>query len=326
MASNERNSGISGRTGIKRSLSGSLSTIVGAVIAVSFMGGCAAGSRETVNTRDYVEIDNPFTDYSNPSENQKIWVTRSAAEKGIPRGGELLKKGYETVTGKSDEKTEATVPATAGINSIRQRLVVAEVGDPVIDRQLQSCLSRGSIVRPVTPGTLVSEKERLAYLGTLSAQPGGGPALLLTASEGVKPGSRLKAALYDIRGPVLVRTFTVTIPDPGKDEPTEDAVRRTLSGLADAILNSLERLAWYGRVVNVSGERIYIDAGAETSLRTGQRLTVYRGGEAVKGIGFAPGTSITSISIVDLVGPDGAYGRSADAARVQPGDYVELEK
>jgi len=150
--------------------------------------------------------------------------------------------------------------------------------------------------------------------------------VILGGSPATKEGDVIKADLYDSRGPVLLRSFTVTIPAPEKDEGRKEAVLRALSGLAGAIRDVLGRIPWYGRVVSVSGERVYVDAGLESGLKQGQRLVVYRGGEVVKGLGFAPGTRIATLTLTDYVGPDGAYGSTGEAVKVQPGDFVELEK
>ena len=45
---------------------------------------------------EYVEVTNPAYTMS-PNAPATIWVPRSSVEKGIPRGGEVLKKGYESV-------------------------------------------------------------------------------------------------------------------------------------------------------------------------------------------------------------------------------------
>lgn len=288
--------------------------------------GCA-GPQQAVNTNDYVEIDNPFYD-AVTNDNPKIWVPRKSLESGVPRGKELLKKGYEAVAG--TPVTGAVVDAaTPPTGRARTRLLIAEVGDPSVGEPLGKFLTRGCIVRPVArpaAGVPAAEAEQLAYLSTLASQPAGGPVLVVTKQEGTKPGARLKADLYDIRGPILIRSFTVTVPAPTKEQTPEDALLSALKGLADATLSSLEWFSWYGRVISVSGDRVYLDAGAQSGLKTGQKLVVYRGGEAIKGIGFAPGEQITTFPLTHLVGPDGAYGTTAEASRVQPGDYVELEK
>jgi hypothetical protein len=301
------------------------------LMTMALLGGCAA-NRAAVSNDDYVEIENPF--YEGDSTNSPtIMVPRSSVEKGVPRGKELLKKAYETAVGKSDQQAATPVVVTDAAKPqpgvLRSRLLVAEVGSTGVAASLQDYLRRGCTVRLISKSAAAvssAEQDQLEYLRTLASQPAGGPALLLTAPEGTRAGAHLKADLYDIRGPILIRSFTVTIPPPAKDEAPEETARRTLRGLSDAILGSLEWFPWYGRVVSVSGERVYIDAGAETGLKLGQKLLVYRGGESVKGIGFAPGAHVTTFVVTDLVGPDGAYGTSADAVKVQPGDYVELRK
>jgi len=292
------------------------------------LAGCT-GPQQAINTNDFVEIENPFYD-AVTNDNPKIWVPRKSLESGLPRGKELLRKGYEAVAGKPAAVAGVVIDAaTPPTGRARTRLLIAEAGDLSVGGQLGKFLTRGCIVRPVarpSAGVPVNETEQLAYLATLASQPAGGPVLLVTKPEGIKPGARLKADLYDIRGPILIRTFTLTVPAPINEQTPEDALFSALKGLADATLSSLEWFPWYGRVISVSGDRVYIDAGAESGLKTGQKLVVYRDGEAIKGIGFAPGEHITTFPLKHLVGPDGAYGTTVDAPKVQPGDYVELEK
>lgn len=240
----------------------------------------------------------------------------------------MVKKGYDALAGKTGSG-DAQASATAALQDVRtpRRLLVAEEKGSHLGVPFRQLLGQGCLVRPVAGEKSVpdADQDRIAYLAALSAQPGGGPALLLAAPKGTRPGAQLKADLYDVRGPLLLRSFTITIPLPEKDESAEEATVRSLSGLSGAILDVLNRIPWYGRVVSVTGDRVYFDAGAESGLKPGQKLSVRRGGEAVKGVGFASGPRITGISITELVGPDGSYGISPEAAKVLPGDYVELE-
>ena len=290
--------------------------------------GCSPRYQQAINTDDYVEVDNPFTaDSSDP--NTKIWVPRKSVEQGPPRGTELVKKGYEKVVGKSDESATVIDAAKPPVGVARIRLLIAVAGEQSIGAPLRKFLSQGSIVRGVdspTSNELINEQEEVAYIATIADHATAGPILFISKPDGVKPGSRIKADLYDIRGPLLIRSFWVAVPQPGKDQNSGNALLSALKGLSDAALASLEWFPWYGRVISVSGERIYVDAGAESGIKVGQRLLVYRGGEAVKGIGFAPGKRVTAFQITELFGEDGSYGVSPQAAEVKPGDYVELEK
>lgn len=290
--------------------------------------GCSPRYQEAINTDDYVQVNNPFTaDSSDP--NAKVWVPRKSVTQGPPRGAELLKKGYEKVAGTSDESAIVIDAAKPPAGVTRTRLLVAVAGEQSIGAPLRKFLSQGSIVRGVdspTSNELINEQEEVAYIATIANQTTAGPILFISKPDGIKPGGRIKADLYDTRGSLLIRSFWVAVPQPGKDQSNRDVLLSALKGLSDAALASLEWFPWYGRVVSVSGERIYVDAGAESGIKVGQRLSVYRGGEAVKGIGFAPGKRITAFPITELFGEDGSYGVSPQAAEVKPGDYVELEK
>jgi hypothetical protein len=324
----------SGKRFIKQTYGRAAITVSIAILAMSaVLGGCAAQRQETIPKDDFVEIDNPYGNGDNPDQNVKVWVPRSSLERGLPRGRELLQKGYDKVTGKAEPRKsevvviDATTPQAGG--STRIRLLVAEAGDQVVGSTLRNFLGRGSIPKPVARPSavnLATEQEQLASIATLANLPAGGPILFVSKPEGTKPDARLKADLYDIRGPVLIRSFFVKIPSPAKDQSPESALQLALKGLADATLSSLRWFDWYGRVISVSGERVYIDAGAESGLKSGQKVYVYRGGEVIKGIGFAAGSRIASFPLVDRVGQDGAYGITADADKIKPGDYVELEK
>jgi len=300
--------------------------LLAALTALTALGGCS-GNKAAVNPGDYVEVDNPFSGGA-PDENPKVWVLRSSLERGIPRGGALVKKGYEAVAGKTGANTGPSSGLFQAGTTPYPRILVVEANGPHLAAPLKELLSHGSLVRPVAGDKPVpdAEAERFAYLTALSAQPGGGPVLLLAAPQGSGPGARLKADLYDVRGPLLLRSFAITIPQPEKDESQEEATVRALSGLSGAVLEVLNRIPWYARVISVAGDRIYLDAGAESGLKPGQKLSVHRGGEAVNGVGFASGPRLTGFSVNEFVGPDGAYGVSPEALKVLPGDYLELEK
>lgn len=298
----------------------------GLLVASLVIGGCNR-ARIPYNTDDYVEIDNPYIE-GDPSENQKIWVPKSSLEKGIPRGGELAKKGYDAVASKADSP-DGTRTVAEKPDRVRHRLLLAAETGSTLDRQLTDPLRNGFSVRTLgrpAPAVTAPEEEKLAYVTAAVSSGGGGPVLLVGAPGGIKSGAAIKAELFDSRGPVLFHSITVKIPKPEQDETLDEAVQRALSGLAGAIRELLGRFPWYGRVIAVSGERIYLDNGAESGLKPGQRLVVYRGGEVVKSLGFAPGERITTITLTDYVGLDGSYAASAEAAKVKPGDFVELDR
>ena len=296
------------------------------LIALLVTSGCNR-TRVPYNPDDYVEIDNPYIE-GDPSENQKIWVPKSSLEKGIPRGGELAKKGYDAMVSKGNS-SESPRTLAEKPDQVRHRLLLAVEAGSALDRQLADLLRNSFSVRTLgrpAPVVTASEEEKIGFVTAAVSQGGGGPVLLVGAPDGITPGAAIKAELFDSRGPVLFRSITVKIPKPEQDETVDEAVQRALSGLAGAIRELLGRFPWYGRVVTVSGDRIYLDSGAESGLKPGQRLIVYRGGEVIKQLGFAPGERIATITLTDYVGLDGSYAASAEAARVKPGDFVELAR
>jgi hypothetical protein len=285
-------------------------------------------ARVPLNTDDYVEIDNPILD-GNPSENTKIWVPKSSLSKGVPRGRDLSQKGYDAVVGKNSGG-DTNRAAAENIESVHQRPLIVAEGGSALGKQLSDLLKNNFTIRPAgrpAPAPAQSDLDKQAYIVALAAQPGSGPIVYLSSTDGIKVGSIIKAELFDSRGPVLLRSLTVKVPAPENDETEAESLQRALGGLAGAVHELLHRLPWYGRVVAVKGDRVYLDSGAESGLKAGQKIRIYRGGDVVPGVGFAPGERIAAgIAITDLVGPDGAYTAFSEAAKVQPGDYVELDK
>ena len=73
-----------------------------ACIALFALAGCVGTRQVPAPADEYVEVDNPAATMS-PSAPATIWVPRRYVENGVPRGGELVKRGYESVTGRSGE-------------------------------------------------------------------------------------------------------------------------------------------------------------------------------------------------------------------------------
>ena len=59
---------------------------------LALVAGCAGANAQT----EFVEVPNPAMTMS-PGAPETIWVPRSSVESGVPRGGELVKRGYESV-------------------------------------------------------------------------------------------------------------------------------------------------------------------------------------------------------------------------------------
>ncbi|WP_243375124.1 hypothetical protein [Geotalea sp. SG265] len=292
------------------------------VVGLAVLSGCNR-TIVPVNQDEYVEIDNPIN-LGNPAENPKVWVPKSSLVNGIPRGRELVRKGYEKVTAEAEQGGRAAAQPAG----LRHRLLVAEVENLHLASVIRGQLAQSCVVRPVESQAIAqpsSGDEKTDLVTAAARQLGRGAVLIIDAPEGTDTGAVIKADLYDNRGPALIRSFTVRIPEPEKDESREEAVQRAVSGLAWAVQDSLSRTPWYAKVATVKGDRIYVDAGLTSGLKQGQRLAVYRGGEVISGLGFAHGNKITDFVVTDYVGLDGAFGITADATKAQPGDFVEPE-
>jgi len=90
------------------------------IFSFCFLAGCAANQGAISSSEEYVEIENPAFTMS-PGASPTIWVPRSYVDSGIPRGGELLEKGYESVRGKLSDgarQTAAGVPEPVTASSV----------------------------------------------------------------------------------------------------------------------------------------------------------------------------------------------------------------
>lgn len=72
----------------------------------------ACAANKTTHPNDYVEIDNPYITMS-PNAPATIWVPRSYVESGVPRGGELVKKGVEKISENFQPPQQAQAGAPA---------------------------------------------------------------------------------------------------------------------------------------------------------------------------------------------------------------------
>jgi hypothetical protein len=163
------------------------------LLLIVMSAGCAGTNAQSPGQRGYVEIDNPAFTMS-PTAPEKIWVPRESVDKGVPRGGELVKRGYESVTGSETSAPQPTTapastvtPSRAGITEPAGKpakliphfgLVVAQDGDKVyFNLGREAGYSPGQILKihrggtvieglGLAPGELVGTVEVLGYVGT----------------------------------------------------------------------------------------------------------------------------------------------------------------
>lgn len=157
------------------------------MVSLVFLAGCAGTNVQPTSRDGYVEIENPGLTMS-PNAPATIWVPRSYVEKGVPRGGELTKRGYEALTGTGTRKEAAPSPAPqTGIVGAGGKpaqtiphfgLVVATEGEKIffnlgreagITQGQQLKVYRGGTVIEglgLAPGERVATIEVLGFVGT----------------------------------------------------------------------------------------------------------------------------------------------------------------
>jgi hypothetical protein len=322
-----------------------------------FLVGCAGNQGAVSPPEDYVEIDNPAFTMS-PGAPSTIWVPRRYVDSGIPRGGELLEKGYESVRGKlsgsgqqaaprAPEPASAVVSAPAPVPvpvpsktvvapTVRNRILVVEIGR-------NNLLSRtGEALKQASAGTILDPAQaafvsRYAAVGTsaersamavkLQEDFGANLLLFIEAPEGTGPGKVITAELHEGQGGTLLRKLDAVIPPytPTEASARDAAIASALRKMSGEVKDVVALAPWYGRVVTVEGERVYINAGKETGIGLGLVLNLYRSGKVVEKLGFAPGQKIGILEITGFVGTDGAYGIVRQGGKAQPSDLVGIE-
>ena len=314
------------------------------LISFFLLAGCA-GTKPTEEC--YVEIENPGYTMS-PNAPPTIWVPKSYVESGVPRGSELVKQGYEAVKGgvvgspapQTIQPRVVAAPSVAPVAPVspvvRNRVAVLEIGKNALLMPFSEMLKKtGSAIlldqsQVALLGryaALATQTERGTFALRLQEDYGANLVIFLNAPDGIAPGKALKAELYECLGGGLVRTLESSLPNFSENDPAAKsaAVSATLANLTEQTKEVIALLPWYGKVVSVEGDRIYINAGKEADIRLGQMMKVYRGGKAVQGLGFAPGKMIGTVQVSGFVGTNGAYGVVKEGSGVQVSDLVAVE-
>jgi hypothetical protein len=237
--------------------------------------------------------------------------------------------------------TAAAVPApvpakTVVAPCVRNRILVVEIGRNNLLSRSSEALKQASVGTVLDPtqaafvsryAAVGSSAERAALAVKLQEDFGANLLLFISASDGTGPGSVLTAELVEGQGGTLLRKLDAAIPMYAvKDGAARDAaIAAALRKLSGEVKDVVALAPWYGRVVTVEGERVYINAGKETGIGLGQMLNLYRSGKVVEKLGFAPGQKIGILEITGFVGTDGAYGIVRQGGKAVPSDLVGIE-
>jgi hypothetical protein len=224
------------------------------------------------------------------------------------------------------------LPAPVAVQ-VKKRIAIIESGHngliaPFSDRI--RVLGIGVPIDLSSPSAISSvpanESERPAYAGELWKENVAAVLVVISAPDGVAGGQPLVADIYDGIEKSRLRRVTTVIPLPaGDDRVSRDASLATaLADLSLRVGEIVNLTPWYGKIFALEGERVYVNAGRESGIQIGQKLKVFRGGKVFPGIGFDPGTQITTIEIAGFVGTNGSYGSAKDGQIVQLSDIVSF--
>jgi len=200
---------------------------------------------------DFVEIPNPAITM-HPNAPETIWVPRSYVESGPPRGGELVKQGYEKLKSASTENNEqqsapagqpktaaqatrqaspsaaapqqGTSPQAAAPHApfrVQSRLALLETGENGLlspfSEQMKNAQA-GIVLDPALTASLAATADPSSPVGRaslalrLQQKYGTTVAIFVSAPEGIAPGKSLQGAIYDGMGGELVQTVTASLP------------------------------------------------------------------------------------------------------------------
>ena len=319
--------------------------------------GCAASKNSISSPAEYVEIENPAFTMS-PGAPATIWVPRSYVETGIPRGGELVEKGYESlrenIAGSgSPQQTPQQAPQQANVSAptvspvpvpvkaattprVRNRIFTVEIGQNGLLAKFNEEMRKAPAEIMIDPtraafvaryAAVATPSERATLAVKLQEDFGANLVFFISAAEGIASGNLVSVEIFECNGGTLVRSLNAEIQPfaPADKAAREAALSATVRKLADQVRDVVSLVPWYGKVVTVEGERVYISAGKESGLVLGRSLNVYRGGKVIEKLGFAPGQRIGILEITGYVGTDSAFGIVKQGAKAQAGDLVGIE-
>ena len=281
-----------------------------------------AGSRTVAGpSAEYVEIDNPAFTMS-PNAPATILVPRRYVDSGLPQGGEILKMAYAKA---------GAVALPAAAPKLRIAVLPMTEGAPAAELQEQLRSASFAILgEPRAKGELsptATAAERSAYVLNLSREQEFNAVVLVGVQQAGGTGT-LIGELYDgMGGGVLLRRIETTVPlaREGAGDTGGQALSAAVAMLAEKLREGTRHIPWLCGVVAVDGEKIYLNAGRDSGITLGQRLQVYRGGKAVAGLGFDPGSRVATLEVAGFVGPDGSYGILREGAEVRISDVVGVD-
>ncbi len=227
------------------------------------------------SSSEYVEISNPAFTMSRDAP-ATIWVPKSAVDNGPPRGSEVIKKAYDSVTNNQADGTvqqsSTPVPAFPAVavaakpftSGMRSRAAVLETGHSQLSIPLKEKLRvlPGSPVISIAPEAaadkLLSRDERAAYAAKAWQDLGVNVSLFVSAPDGLGSGKFLSVEIYDGMGAGLISKADSIIPayDAKDSVAMNSAVAASMATLADRSREAIAQLPWYAKIVAIEAGKI----------------------------------------------------------------------
>lgn len=113
-------------------------------------------------------------------------------------------------------------------------------------------------------------------------------------------------------------------------ELIEQVVLKAFRSIVPQIIAVTKKISWEGRIAQVSGDRIYINAGRISGIQVGDVLRVNDDGQEVfdpengQFIGRAPGKMKGTVEVISYFGTDGAIGVIHSGSGFKESDQVEF--
>jgi curli biogenesis system outer membrane secretion channel CsgG len=117
----------------------------------------------------------------------------------------------------------------------------------------------------------------------------------------------------------------------GYDETLEgEALRAAIVKFVNNIVNQVAKKPWSCRVADVDSQSVYLNAGHDSGLPVGQKLTAYHIGRAIKDptSGLVIGnteTKVGELKVARYFGDDGSVAELASGSMPSAGDIARIE-
>jgi hypothetical protein len=225
----------------------------------------------------------------------------------------------------------APIQTTTGV---KNRIAIIETDRRDIVQPLYEYLRRASVGGILDPGqsaylaqsaNLNDETEKASFATRLQQDYGVNVAIYLSAPDGVDAGKNISAEIYDTMAGGLLQKYSDVIMQDPVPYQSDRTIAVLPSSFPEKIREFLALMPWYGRITAVDGNRVYIAAGREAGLRSGQELKVYQSGKFIKGMGYAPGSQVGIVIIQGFVGPNGSFGIIKEGRGIRATDLVSVD-